>query len=184
MKKFLKKYRFELILTALLIVLGQLIFFMMSDNFTALSYEGRIYVTNGVRQEAETDLHSNQQAAHFFNETVIGWLRFPSFQPQVKAYADLPDDAMVGGYLQERQNVIFTVGSTQQMERGQLEKVHEFIQEKLNDYNFQNDTTYFLANADYEVVPVQKSYKFGAAVALLAAVVLGVGMGFARRELF
>ena len=180
----LKKFKFELVLMAALIVLGQIVFFAVSNEFTQMSYEGRIYVTNGVGHREDDDLHSLQNAAHYFNETVIGWMRFPSFQPQVKEFAGLPEDAVVGGYMQEHQNVIFTVSSAQNMEVSQLEKVRDFIHLKLDDYNTRNDTGYYLTNPDYEVVTVQKSYRFGAAVALLVAVVLAVGTGFIRRELF
>lgn len=182
--KIIKKFKFELILTAILIVLGQLAFFVMSSNFTAMSYEGRIYVTNGVRHAVGDQLYSDQQAAHFFNETIIGWLRFPNFQPEAREYANLPNDAALGGYLQERQNAIFTVSSVEQLEETQLVNVQEFIQNRLDEYNAQNDTKYFLSNPDYEIVPVQKSYQFGAAVALLVSLVLGIGVGFVRREFF
>lgn len=179
---FLKKYKFDLVLTLILVVIGQVIFLAFSDKFTTPRYEGRAYGTIG-NVFRTTDLHKLNDAAHYFVNTISGWTKFPSFNADVREFANLPADAVVGAYTQERQNMIVSVNSSQQLNREQLEGTLEFIQSKLDEYNQVNDTGMSLSNLDYEVLTLQKSYAFGAAVALLVAVVLGLGVGFVRREL-
>ncbi len=178
-----KKTSFALWLLLALVAGGQAAFLALSGRFTAPRYEGRIFATTGVMHESE-DLHKLNEAAHYFGYTLIGWTKFPSFNGRAKAAASLPEDAVVGAYLQERQNIIFTVGSREPLRQEQLEGVRAFFQSEIDAYNALSQTRFVLSNSDYEVADVSKSYALGAIAVLLASGVLWLGILFVKREFF
>ena len=72
------KQKKEIFLVLVIVLVGQILFAFMSPSFTEPSYEGRIYATTGVKHKQE-DLHKLNEAAHYFGQTMIGWLKFPNF---------------------------------------------------------------------------------------------------------
>jgi len=164
-----------------LILLGQLIFALTSSSFTKTRYENRIYATTGVQHDT-SDLHKLNEAAHYFGQTMIGWTKFPNFNSDLVAAAELPADSSLNAHIQERQNIIFTVTTPVEIETGKIIVIKDYIQGKIDDYNELNRTKFVLSNLDYEQVEVGKSYAFGAVVALIASLVIGLGLLFIRRE--
>lgn len=175
------KYRSELILMVVVVLIGQLIFAFASPSFTTPRYEGRIYATTGVRHKQE-DLHKLNEAAHYFGQTMIGWLKFPHFFSDLLKQVELPAESSVSAHIQERQNIIFTVESPAALKLESLIEVKDYIQGKLNDYNRVNQTEFVLTNVDYEQVEIKRSYAFGAAVTLIVTLVLASGILFIKRE--
>ena len=178
-----KKYLKDIKLILILVILGQLLFVVFSPSFTTPRYEGRIYATTGVKHKSE-DLHKLNEAAHYFGQTMIGWLKFPHFSENLKeAVPALPADSEITAYIQERQNIIFSVQSSEPVDEAELTMVKNYIQSKINEYNAVSQTEFILTNLDYEEVTLQRSYLFGALVTLLATLVIGLALVFIRREL-
>ncbi len=177
----LLKYKKEFIIILLLIIVGQILFAITSPRFTEATYEGRIYATTGVQHKQE-DLHKLNEAAHYFGQTIIGWLKFPSFLSDLKASVNLPADISVSAHIQERQNIIFTVSSLSTIENRALFGVKDYIQDKIDQYNAVSQTEFILTNLDYELVEIKRSYQFGAMVTLIATLVIGLALIFIRKE--
>jgi hypothetical protein len=183
MKKQMKKHiRTELTFIFITLLAAQITFAFLSPRFTAPSYEGRIYATTGVKHKQE-DLHKLNEAAHYFGQTIIGWLKFPSFMPDLRKVVELPASAILSAHMQERQNLIYTLSSPEPVSKETLVAVKDFVQSKIDEYNASSQTQFVMTNLDYETVTLQKSYLFGAAVTLLFSLVIGVGLIFVRREL-
>ena len=180
--KSILKYKKELKLILLLTIVGQVFFAFTAPSFTTPHYEGRIYATTGVKHKQE-DLHKLNEAAHYFGQTMIGWLKFPNFFAGLSESADLGQASSLSAHIQERQNIIFTLDSTEPVELETLESVQAYIQSRIDEYNAVSQTEFVLTNMDYELVEIKKSYGFGALVTLIASVVIGLALVFIRKEL-
>ncbi len=176
-----KSYKKEIQLLVAIVLVGQILFAFMSPGFTQPSYEGRIYATTGVMHKQE-DLHKLNEAAHYFGQTMIGWLKFPNFLSDMRENVDLADDAALSAHIQERQNIIFSVSSASPVEKDTLIAVKDHIQGKIDQYNSVSRTEFVLTNLDYEQVEIERTYKFGAVVSLIAALVIGLAFIFIRKE--
>lgn len=179
--QYLNKYRKELIGLISLVVLGQLFFAVLSPGFTRPHYEGRIYATTGVRHKTE-DLHKLNEAAHYFGQTMIGWLKFPHFFSDLQKNVTLPEGSQLSAHIQERQNIIFTLSSPAMIDEGALAKVKDFVQSKIDEYNTASLTEFTLTNLDYEQVEIRRSYAFGSIVTLLCSFVIAAAVFFVRAE--
>lgn len=177
-------YQSELLFVLLVIVVGQLLFALTSHAFTKRSFDNRIYATTGIMHEDTSDLQKLNEAAHYFGQTMIGWTKFPHFMEDLIQTAGLPEGSTLNGHMQERQNIIFTVNTPVAIDPGKIITIKDFIQGKMDDYNELNKTKFVLSNLDYEQVELQKTYRFGATVSLIASVVLGLGLLFIRKEFF
>ncbi len=167
---------------AALVVVGQLIFLLISPRFTQVSYDNKIYATVGVEFE-EGDLSGINSAANDFRKTMIGWLKFPNFMGDLAQVIQLPEGSGISASEQERQNMIFNLHTAEPIEVEVLFEVGDYIQAEIDEYNDLSNTKYILTNLDYEQVTLQKSYKFGAAVTFLASVIVGLGLWFIKREM-
>ena len=175
------KYKKELNLILILVILGQLLFAFISPSFTTPSYEGRIYATTGVKHRSE-DLHKLNEAAHYFGQTMIGWLKFPNFFSDLQKAVSLPDDSSISAHIQERQNIIFTLNASTPIEKEILVGVKDHIQTRIDEYNSVSQTEFVLTNLDYELVEIKKSYQFGATVSLIVSVAIALALIFIRKE--
>ena len=164
-----------------IVLVGQILFAFMSPVFTAPCYEGRIYATTAVKHKQE-DLHKLNEAAHYFGQTMIGWLKFPNFLSNLQNEVDLPDGSNISAHIQERQNIIFSLSSPTSIEKEALVAVKDHIQIKIDEYNSVSQTEFVLSNLDYELVEIKRSYQFGATVTLIATMVIGLALIFIRRE--
>jgi hypothetical protein len=180
--KLIKKYKFGIILVVGMAIFGQLFFALISSGFTAPRYEGRIFSTTGVRHEQE-DLHTLNEAAHYFGQTIIGWLKFPHFYSDLQKDVSLPEGSSLSAHMQERQNIIFSIFSPVPLKQEQLVGVKDYIQKKLDAYNSINRTGFVMTNVDYELVEIQRTYEFGAIVTLIASTTLALAFLFLRKEL-
>lgn len=179
--KLIKTNKAEIILVVVLVLAGQILFAAISHSFTEPRYEGRIYATTGVRHKQE-DLHKLNEAAHYFGQTIIGWLKFPHFYSDLSNTVSLPDGSSISAHIQERQNIIFVLQSPVPVKQEALIEVKDFIQGKLDAYNSVNQTEFVLSNLDYELVEIRRSYQFGATVALIASITLAAALLFLRKE--
>ncbi len=177
----LVKYKNEAKLLIIMVLVGQILFALASPGFTKASYEGRIYATTGVKHKSE-DLHKLNEAAHYFGQTMIGWLKFPNFLSDLKKKVDLPEGSTLSAHIQERQNIIFVVSAQVPIEKEALLGVKNYIQLKMDMYNSLSQTEFVLTNLDYELVEIQRSYQFGAFVTLLVTLVIGFAYLFVRKE--
>jgi len=177
-----KQYKNELKFVIILAILGQFLFAIFSSGFTTPGYESRIYATTGVKHKQE-DLHKLNEAAHYFGQTIIGWLKFPSFMKNLSEAAELPEGSTMSAYIQERQNIIFLLKTPIPIEPETLYDVKDFLQWKLDQYNSVNQTEFILSNLDYEQIETKKSYSFGTIVALLISIMTALGLIFIGREL-
>ena len=177
------KYKKEILFLAFLVLAGQIIFAMMSARFTTPSYESSIYATTGVAHD-NSDLHKLNEAAHYFGQTMIGWTKFPHFTSDLIKSVGLPEDATINAHIQERQNIIFTIYTSSPIEFEKVVAVKDYIQEKLNSYNSTNRTQFVLSNLDYDQAEIQKTYDFGAMVALIISLLAGLSALFVKKELF
>lgn len=178
MKKALK---IDLVITLILVLLGQLLFLLWSPRFLTVNYSNQIFVTTGVKHKQE-DLHKLNEAAHYFGETMIGWMKFPNFMADLNESVPLPEGSAMHGQLQERQNMIFVLNTPSPIELEDLRKVKAFIQSKIDDYNEVSQTEFVLTNVDYNQLEEKKTYAFGAVVVLAFTLILALAWGFIRRE--
>jgi len=179
--KALKRYKKELLFGLALVLVGQLFFALLSPSFTEPHYEGRIYATTGVKHKQE-DLHKLNEAAHYFGQTMIGWLKFPHFYSDLEKEVELPANASISAHIQERQNIIFTLSAPTMIDETALLGVKDFIQSKIDEYNAASLTEFTLTNLDYEQVEIKRSYGFGALVTLLCTLVITAGILFIRAD--
>jgi hypothetical protein len=177
----MKRFKFEIRLILSLIILGQIAFLVYSPRYTEPAYEGNIYATTAVGHRNE-DLHKLNEAAHYFGQTMIGWLKFPSFNERISDFADLPDSASVSAHIQERQNIIFNVSASQPIEQESLIQVKDFIQAKIDAYNDVSQTQFRLSNLDYERFRKESPYWQGAVIALALSLFVSACIIFIRRE--
>jgi len=175
----LKTYKKELALLIPIILIGQILFALYSPTFTTPRYEGRIYATTGVKHKQE-DLHKLNEAAHYFGQTIIGWLKFPNFFADLKNQIQLPADSSISAHIQERQNIIFVLSSPALVDRETLVLVKDYIQSKIDQYNDVSQTEFVLTNLDYELVEIRRSYSFGAFVTLIITLLVGLAVIFIR----
>lgn len=178
-----KQLKYSIIFTIILILVGQVIFAAVSGKFTTPVWENRIYATTGVQHDS-SDLHKLNEAAHYFGQTMIGWTKFPNFMGDLAKSTDLPEGSYINAHIQERQNIIFTVTTPEPIEMGKVIEVKDYVQKKMDEYNSTNKTQFVLSALDYEQVEISKSYGFGAVVALIASVVIALGLLFIQKELF
>ena len=177
----LSLHKKEINLVLIMVLIGQILFALASPGFTKPTYEGRIYATTAVKHKSE-DLHKLNEAAHYFGQTMIGWLKFPSFLPDLQQKAGLPEGTGIYAHIQERQNIIFVVTSPVPLEKEKLEAVKNFIQLKIDMYNSLSQTEFVLSNVDYELVEIKRTYGFGAMVTLIVTLVIAFGYLFVRKE--
>jgi hypothetical protein len=176
------KQKKEIIFIIILIAIGQAVFGLMSKDFTTPNYESIIYATTGVRHDT-SDLSKLNEAAHYFGQTMIGWTKFPHFMSDLSDAAGLPEGSSINAHMQERQNIIFTVYTSEPIEMDKLIKVKDYIQSKLDDYNSVNQTKFVLSNVDYEQTEIKKTYAYGAGIALAVSIVIGLACFFVKNEL-
>ena len=176
-------YKKEINLFLAVVLLGQILFAISANNFTIPRYEGRIYATTGVKHKQE-DLHKLNEAAHYFGQTMIGWLKFPNFFSNLQNAIKLPDASGISAHIQERQNIIFTIESSTPIELESLKSVKDYLQGRINEYNSITQTEFVLSNLDYELIEIQKSYRFGALITFIASAVIALALIFIRKELF
>ena len=180
MKKQLKS---SIIFTIILIIIGQIVFALISSRFTTPSWENRIYATTGVMHDS-SDLHKLNEAAHYFGQTMIGWTKFPSFMSSLSDATKLPDGSSINAHIQERQNIIFTVTTSEPIEMNKLVDVKNYVQKKMDEYNSVNRTKFVLSSLDYEQAEIRKTYGFGVIVALIASMVIALGLLFIKKEFY
>lgn len=180
MKKQLKS---SIIFTIILILIGQIVFALISSKFTTPIWENRIYATTGVQHDT-SDLHKLNEAAHYFGQTMIGWTKFPSFMSSLSESTNLPEGSSVNAHIQERQNIIFTVTTSEVIEIGKLIEVKNYVQKKMDEYNSVNRTKFILSSLDYEQSEIRKTYGFGAIVTLITTLVIALGLLFVKKEFF
>lgn len=173
----LKELKFFLIIA----LAGQILFALVSRDFTTPSYEGRIYATTSVKHRQE-DLHKLNEAAHYFGQTMIGWLKFPNFMKDLTSAVSLPVEATMTAHIQERQNIIFTVHTSTPVSLEALGEVKNYLQSKMNEYNAVSQTEFVLSNLDYEQTELKRSYLSGAFITLILTVIISLGILFIRRE--
>lgn len=179
--KLIRKYQKELTFLLVVVLLGQLFFMLISPGFLRPRFEGRVYATIGAMHKTE-DLHTLNDAAHYFGQTMIGWLKFPHFFEDLQKKVKFPEGSSLSAHMQERQNIIFTVSSPQPLSMDEVYALKDYIQSKLDSYNDVNQTKFLLTNPDYELATLQKSYGFGAVVALIVSLTLGFAVLFMRKE--
>lgn len=166
-----------------IVLFGQLVFAVFSADYTAPFYENRVFATTGI-EYGGNDLHKLNEGAHYFGQTMIGWTKFPSFRHALITDLDLPADTEINMHMQERQNTIFTLTTSDPIDFDQLEGAKNFLQAKIDEYNSNTNTKFVLTNVDYEQVEVSRSYGFGALITLILSVMVGFGILFVRKEFF
>lgn len=179
----MKSYKKSALLIIILITLGQLVFLAMSGKYTTPKYENKIFTTTGFIYDGN-DLHQMNEAAHYFGQTIIGWTKFPNFKTDLIKFSNLPSDADINMYVQERQNFIFTVTTKNVITSDQLKKVKDFLQKKIDEYNSNTKTKFVLTNVDYEQAEITRSYTFGALFTLILTLVIGLAVLFVQKEFF
>ena len=177
------KYKKEILFLVVLILVGQTLFAMMSSRFTTPCYESNIYATTGVAHD-NSDLHKLNEAAHYFGQTMIGWTKFPHFTPNLIKEVGLPENATINAHIQERQNIIFTIYTSSPIDFDKVVATKDYIQGKMNEYNSTNRTQFVLSNLDYDQIEVQKTYGYGAIIALIVSLIAGFTVLFLKKELF
>ncbi|MCK5608163.1 hypothetical protein KAR91_40150 [Candidatus Pacearchaeota archaeon] len=182
LKKY-KKYKKPLQLLAVLVVAGQFLFLISSGSYTQPKYEGKFFATTGVKFDG-VDLHKLNEGAHYFGQTMIGWTRFPHFREDLIKSAELAEDTEITMYMQERQNIIFTLGSSEPVEQEAIESAHAFLQSKIDEYNGNSNTHFILSNSDYDLIEIKNTYLFGATFTLLLSIAFGLALLFIRQEFF
>jgi hypothetical protein len=165
------------------ILIGQLIFAGFSEQFVEPYYQSRFFATTSVKFDG-VDLHKLNEGAHYFAQTMIGWTKFPSFRHQLITLADLPADADINLRMQERQNIIFTLSTSEPVSFEALKISKDFLQSKIDEYNENSNTAFLLSNVDYEQTEVTRSYSFGSAVTLALSLSVAFAVLFIKREFF
>ncbi len=176
-----KQFKSSIVFTIILILIGQIVFAIVSKKFTTPVWENRIYATTGVQHDS-SDLHKLNEAAHYFGQTMIGWTKFPSFMSSLAESTNLPDGSSINAHIQERQNIIFTVTTPEPIEMSKVVEVKDYIQKKMDEYNSVNRTQFVLSSLDYEQAEISKTYGFGAIVALITSIIIAMGILFIKKE--
>jgi hypothetical protein len=178
-----KKLKIPLITLAAFALIGQILFWPFSGSYTTPKFENRMFATTGAWFDS-ADLHKLNEGAHYFGQTMIGWTKFPSFRDDLAAFAELPSDTSVNMHLQERQNIVLTLTTREPIDRDQIAKAKNFLQDKMDEYNEKTNTKFILTNVDYELAEVQRSAATGAAFALILSLALGAAYLFLKKEFF
>ncbi len=168
-------------LLAILIILGQLLFLVLSPSFTTPSYSGEVFATTGVKHKQE-DLHKLNEAAHYFGQTIIGWMKFPNFMKDLNEALELPEGTYASAALQERQNIILKLEGPEPIEKTMLVGLKDMVQIKIDDYNEVSQTEFILTNFDYQTSTHQRTYTLGAIITLIASIVVWMGIWLIRKE--
>jgi len=105
------------------------------------------------------------QAADYFSETVMGWLKAPTLIQTL--------GVDVAARKQEKQNLVLTYDSSSRQESDHIESIlKQIINRQLAAYNESNQTGYTMPVFDYSVNESQTSWS------LLAFVGLCIGLAF------
>lgn len=179
MKKHLK---LDLLITTIIIIVGQLLFLALSPRFLQANYSNQIFATIGV-QENQENLQSLSEASNQFGQTMTGWLKFPNFMNNLSKEVSLPEGSGISAHLQERQNIIFTLTTPSEISPEALTKVKDYLQKQIDDYNAVSQTEFVLTQIDYSQAKIQKTYGFGAGVTLIITLILSAGIWFLRKEI-
>lgn len=179
MKKTLK---IDLLITIGIIILGQLVFLVLSPRFLQISYSNEVFATIGV-QENQENLQSLSEAANQFGQTMTGWLKFPNFMTNLSKQVSLPEGSSISAHLQERQNIIFTLTTSKEISSEALIKVKDYLQTQIDNYNKVSQTEFILTQIDYSQSKIQKTYAFGAGVTIVICLILSAGIWFLRKEI-
>ncbi len=174
--------KIDLLVTLILVILGQLIFLIVSPKFLEVSHVNQIFSTIGV-QDKQENLQTLSEAANQFGQTLSGWMKFPNFMNDLSKAVPLPAGSSIEAYMQERQNLIITLNTPSTIPSDALMKVKDFVQAKINAYNEVSQTKFILTQVDFAQTDQQKTYTFGAGVTLIITLILAMGIAFLRREL-
>jgi len=179
MNKLLKS---NLVILLILVVLGQILFYVYSPKYITPYFENKIFATTGVKHDA-SDLHKLNESAHYFGETIIGWTKFPNFTKDLITEVKLPEETIFTASIQERQNMVYTIKTPTEIEMEQLKKIKEYIQSQINKYNSQTNTQFLLTNIDYSQTEVSNHYVIGLLVSLIISLFLWAGVIIIKREI-
>ncbi|MBI5412581.1 hypothetical protein HZA43_05445 [Candidatus Peregrinibacteria bacterium] len=164
-----------------LILVSQIAFALYAPTYTRDQYSAELFATIGIRYDG-TDLHKLNEGAHYFGQTIIGWTKFPSFMSEAIRFAELPEGSTVSAHMQERQNIVFQMDAPVVITPENVQKIEQFINNKLAAYNKVANVHIELENVDSEIVNGHRSYMSGAAIFLTLALVAGGGLwSFFRR---
>jgi hypothetical protein len=178
-----KKLKSPLLTLAAFALAGQIVFWPFSGSYSNPRYESEMFATTGAWFNT-SDLHALNDAAHYFGQTMIGWTRFPSFSPDLIAFASLPADTAINLHMQERQNIILTLTTKEPIDQKQMVQAKDFLQSRIDEYNKNTNTKFILTNVDYELSQVQRTKLGGATYALILSLVLGAAYLFLKKEFF
>jgi len=178
-----KKLKKSVLFLLILVIIGQVVFALLSPRYTTPYYENRIFATVGIEFDG-SDLHKLNEGAHYFGQTMIGWTKFPNFKSDLLGFAVFPEDTEINMHMQERQNIIFSLTTKKKVLYAELYKAKTFLQDKINEYNTNTNTKFVLTNVDYEQAEIARTYAFGALFALLLSFVAGLAILFIRKEFF
>ena len=179
-----KSLKNSILFLFVIVIVGQLLFILVSDKYTTPKYESKIFTTTGANYNSGDDLHKINEAAHYFGQTMIGWTKFPNFKGSLIKYASLPSQTDISMHVQERQNFVFNITTKEPIELNKLKKAKDFLQTQINDFNSKTNTKFSLTNLDYNQVKIERSYTFGALFTLILSIAVGLAILFLRREFF
>lgn len=177
-----KSFKLDLLITATIIIVGQLLFMALSPRFLQASYSNEIFATIGVQEDQE-NLQSLSEATNQFGQTMTGWLKFPNFMSKLSQEVNLPKGSTISAHMQERQNIIITLTTPSEISLEALNQVKDYLQKQMDDYNAVSQTEFILTQMDYTQAKIQKTYAFGAGVALAISLILSAGIWFLRKEI-
>ena len=177
-----QKIKKEITFLVILILIGQLIFAFYSPKYTTAHFENRIFATLGIEFD-KSDLHRLNEAAHYFGQTLIGWTKFPHFMENLAKQISLPEGSSINAHMQERQNIVFILYTSEPIEYSALVKTKDYLQNLIDEYNQNTNTNLILSNLDYDQAEIKRSFSSGALITLILSIVVGLGVIFLRREL-
>lgn len=172
-------------LTSLIVltVLGQIVFAALSSAYMKPFYENRVFATTGIQFDG-SDLHKLNEGAHYFGQTMIGWTKFPSFTRSLLKELDLPVQSSLNMHMQERQNIILTLKTSDLIAYEKLYEVKDYLQDRIDEYNSNTNTRFVLTNVDYEQIEVRRGYLMGSIATFILTTVAALMLAFVRREFF
>ncbi len=179
----IKPHKKPILFLFALVIIGQIIFLIMSGKYTTPKYESKIFTTTGFVYDGG-DLHKLNEAAHYFGQTMIGWTKFPNFKSDLIKFSDIPSSSDINMHVQERQNFVFKVTTKKSITSDQLKKVKGFLQKKVDLFNSNTKSQFVLTNVDYEQAEIVRSYSFGALSTLILSIAVGLALLFVRKEFF
>ena len=147
---------------------------------TGVTYEGVVFLTVGLEQEAYVHLENAEEYGtkgsteddYYFAQTVQGWTMDPSFQEQANLRMT-SGSFTVTARQQERQNIIFQVFASDAslIEEAAWVTVDE-LEERLDSYNETMQTSYKIANPEVTSYLKDPPYKVNAVAGLLLGLLL------------